>query len=180
MNAFESVVPLVLRSQGYWIHQSVKVELTKAEKRAINRSTSPRWEIDLVAYSPRGNELLAVECKSYMDSVGVQYRSGALHPAKSYKLFSEPRTRRVVLGRLARQLTASGHCRPRPRVTLCLAAGKIASSSTEAKLVPFFHRQGWRLIGPGRIVAELKNCIDTSYENDVAFVVAKLLGRAAS
>ena len=67
MDAFESLVSLLLRRDGYWTATSVKVELTKMQKRAIGRPSSPRWEIDLVAYKPATNELLAVECKSFLD-----------------------------------------------------------------------------------------------------------------
>jgi hypothetical protein len=65
VDAFESLVSMLLRRQGYWTAQSVKVGLTKAEKRLIGRHSSPRWEIDLVAYKGSTNALLAVECKSY-------------------------------------------------------------------------------------------------------------------
>lgn len=177
MDAFESVVALILRRQGYWIQQSYKVELTRAEKRAIGRPTTPRWEIDLVAYKPRANEVLAVECKSFLDSPGVQFRDGKFISATRYKLFSEAKTRRVVLGRLARQLSSSGHCRARPKIALCLAAGKIWTGTNSVELIAHFRNRGWRLIGPHEIVRDLRKCIDADYENDVAFVVAKLIGR---
>jgi hypothetical protein len=51
---------MLLRRDGYWTATSVKVELTKEEKRKINRPSSPRWEIDVVAYKGSTNELLAV------------------------------------------------------------------------------------------------------------------------
>ena len=54
--------------EGLWVRTSVKVEITKEEKRLIGRPSSPRWEIDIVAYSGRDNLLYAVECKSYLDS----------------------------------------------------------------------------------------------------------------
>ncbi len=177
MDAFESVVALLLRRQGYWVQQSYKVELTRAEKRAIRRPSTPRWEIDLVAYRPRNNEVLAIECKSFLDSPGVQFRDGAFISATRYKLFSEAKTRRVVLGRLARQLSSSGHCRARPKIKLCLAAGKLWTGTNRADLNAHFRQHGWRLIGPNEIVEDLKKCIDADYENDVAFVVAKLIGR---
>jgi len=50
MNAFEALIALLLRRQGYWVQTSFKVKLTKAEKRRIGRPSSPRWELDLVAY----------------------------------------------------------------------------------------------------------------------------------
>jgi len=66
MDAFESVIALLLRQEGYWVIPSFKVEITREEKRKIGRPSSPRWEIDLVAYQGATNEVLAVECKSYL------------------------------------------------------------------------------------------------------------------
>jgi len=51
MDAFESVVEMLLRREGYWTTTSFKVKLTPSEKRRIKKSTTPRREIDLVAYS---------------------------------------------------------------------------------------------------------------------------------
>ena len=72
MDAFEQVVASILQRKGYWTQTSVKVELTKEEKRAIGRPSSPRWELDVVGYRGSSNELLVVECKSYLDSYGVR------------------------------------------------------------------------------------------------------------
>jgi len=177
VNAFESVIALILRRQGYWIQQSVKVELTKEEKRTIGRHSSPRWEIDLVGFRPKGNEVLAVECKSFLDSPGVQFREGGFLPPERYKLFSEPTTRQVVLNRLAMQLTESGHCLPQPKVILCLAVGKMWKGGDQSGMEAHFRQQGWWLFDPTMIVENLRKCIDSDYEDDVAFVVAKLIGR---
>ena len=59
MNAFEDLVALLLRAEGYWTQTSFKVALTKSEKREIGRPSSPRWEIDIVAFGGGHNELLA-------------------------------------------------------------------------------------------------------------------------
>ena len=48
MDAFENVIASILQRRGYWTMTSVKVELTKAEKRAIGRPSAPRWELDIV------------------------------------------------------------------------------------------------------------------------------------
>lgn len=70
MDAFEQLVSEILWMEGYWVRASLKVELTKEEKKAIGRPSSPRWELDIVAYSGRDNLLRVVECKSYLDSRG--------------------------------------------------------------------------------------------------------------
>ena len=175
MDAFESLVALLLQWEGYWTTTSFKVELTGAEKRAIGRPTTPRWEIDVVAYRGSTNEILAVECKSFLHSTGVIFRGGCFEPQQRYKLFSDRRTRDVVLDRLARQLVASKACRRSPSVKLCLAAGKIARKSDRKALAKHFAKRGWGLLDEEWIQARLKSVSGMGYQNDVAHIVAKLL-----
>ncbi len=178
MDAFESVIAAILQRQGFWTLTSFKVELTKAEKRKIGRPSSPRWELDVVAYRGRDNELRVVECKSFLDSLGVQcaaFDGSNAVSAKRYKLFCDATLRRVVLRRLEQQLIAAGFCPRNPTVKLCLAAGKIKGD--EAWLQKHFERQGWILMGPAAIRDELRALRDTGYENSVAAVVTKLLLR---
>ena len=75
MDAFEQLVSEILWMEGYWVHTSVKVELTPDEKGQIARPSSPRWELDIVAYRGRENLLKVVECKSLLDSPGVKLRA---------------------------------------------------------------------------------------------------------
>lgn len=51
MDAFESLVALLLHRDGYWTTTGFKVELTKEEKRRIGRPSSPRWELDVIGYN---------------------------------------------------------------------------------------------------------------------------------
>ena len=178
MDAFETVIASIHQRQGFWTQTSVKVELTKAEKRAIGRQSAPRWELDVVAYRGKTNELRVIECKSYIDSLGVQVATfqGRIKANQArYKLFFEPTLRKVVLGRLKRQFIKAGFCAKNPKVTLCLAAGKIRGD--EAWLAAHFAKRGWRLLGPGEIKKELAALQESGYENDVAAVVTKLLLR---
>ena len=71
MDAFEQLAADLFWADGYCVRNSVKIELTRDEKCEIGRHSSPRWEIDLIAYRPATSELLALECKSYLDSGGV-------------------------------------------------------------------------------------------------------------
>jgi|SRR6266540_1575427 len=98
MDAFEQLVSEILWMDGYWVRTSVKVELTKEEKRLIGRPSSPRWELDIVAYNGRDNLLRVVECKSYLDSLGVQAKGfdAASDNSARYKLFNDPMLRDVV------------------------------------------------------------------------------------
>jgi hypothetical protein len=93
----------MLFQSGYWVTQGFKVDLTPDEKAAIGRTTTPRWELDLVAYRGRDKHFLVVECKSYLDSTGVQaIEVIATDAHKSrYKLFVDPILRRVVFNRLS-------------------------------------------------------------------------------
>lgn len=137
MDAFEQVVSEILWMSGFWVRTSVKVELTKEEKRLIGRHSSPRWELDIVGYSGRENLLRVVECKSFLDSVGVRacaFDGGDPEEAKRYKLFNEPDLRRIVFNRLCLQFTEAGACREAPEVRLSLACGKINNDADRAKI----------------------------------------------
>jgi hypothetical protein len=168
---------MLLRHQGYWTRVGFKVELTKAEKRRIKRHSSPRWEIDVVAYKARTNEVLAVECKSFLDSRGVIFRNGSFEPDRRYKLFTHTVLRRIVLARLVRQLEKCGACRPDPKVHLCLAVGKFASATDRPGIRKHFDRFKWQLFEPDWLYSRLLETAKCGYEDDVAFVVTKLLSR---
>jgi hypothetical protein len=177
MDAFESLIAMLLKRQGYWTSTSVKVELRRAEKQRIGRPSSPRWEIDVVAYRGSTNELLAVECKSFLDSPGVVFRNSCFEPEKRYKLFTDSVLRKVVLKRLVKQLVASGACRRKPKITLAMAIGRVATKSDYEGLCDHFSRCGWKLFDADWIHSSLKDAATAGYENDVAFVVSKILLR---
>ena len=177
MDSFESLIAMLLKREGFWTAIGVKVELTKAEKRAIGVPSTPRWEMDVVAYRGATNELLAVECKSFLDSTGVIFRNGRFEPPKRYKLFANETTRRIVLAKLAEQMVASSACAPNPTVTLCLATGKIARKSKRLQMTDHFAAQGWRLFDEDWVFSRLKMAATAGFENDVAHVVAKLILR---
>lgn len=177
MDAFEAVVAALLVRQGYWVQTSVKVELTKDEKVSIGRHSSPRWELDVVGYRGFDNQLLVMECKSFLDSVGVYYAHVCgPNPHARYKLFTEPHLRKVVLGRLEAQFVTAGFCAPSPRVRLGMAAGRIRPSDLE-KVRAHFQEQDWLLWDHDGLKAELASLAKSGYENMVAAVVSKLLLR---
>ena len=178
MDAFESLVETLLKRQGYWTRTGFKIDLTKEEKRRVGRPTSPRWELDVVAYQGSTNSILAVECKSFLDSTGVLFQNGEFKPPTRYKLFTDPSLRKVVLHRLKAQMVKSGAVAPNPTVSLGLAVGHIASNSDRDGLRRHMERNGWRLIDESDIVREIRQAADAGYEDDVAHVVAKLLCRA--
>ena len=176
MDACENLVALLLQREGYWTRISLKVCLTKAEKRRIGRPSSPRWELDVVAYKGSTNEILVVECKSFLDSRGVAYADvTGRSNFKRYKLFNEKVLRDTVLNRLKRQLVEEGACAKNPHVRLCLAAGKVVSPRDEEQIERLFKQHGWRFFRRERMAECIKSLADCAYENDIAVVVAKLL-----
>lgn len=178
VDSFEAVIAAVLQRQGFWTLTSAKVELTKEEKREIGRHSSPRWELDVVAYRGSDNYLRVIECKSYLDSSGVDCGafSGKNKKAQErYKLFFDDTLRSVVLRRLESQLVDGKFCRKNPKIQLCLAAGKIKGD--EQWLESHFNANDWLLLGPAYIKTGLSKLRDAGYENSVAAVVTKLLLR---
>jgi hypothetical protein len=182
MDSFEQVVAEILWREGYWVRTSVKVELSKEEKREIELPSSPRWELDVVAYKATDNALLVVECKSYLDSPGVRFQGfdGSNEKASTrFKLFNRPKIREVVFNRLRKQLAELGSCSPDPSVTLCLACGRIANDGDRIKIRNHFDQQGWQLWDESWLRDRLKHMAAGGYENQVSAVVAKLILRGS-
>lgn len=180
MNAFEQLVSEILWQEGYWVRTSVKVELTKEEKRAIGRPSAPRWELDLVGYCARDNVLQVVECKSYLDSSGVHaaaFVGGNTAQANRYKLFTDDALRDVVFGRLQQQFVAMGACRENPVIRLALACGKIRNANDRRQIETHFVDKGWVLWDEAWLRERLSRMAAGGYENQVSAVVAKLLLR---
>ncbi|MCZ6652943.1 MAG: hypothetical protein O7D91_07940 [Planctomycetota bacterium] len=178
MDSFESIVRTIFESQGYWVKTSFKVDLTKAEKRKIGRPSSPRWELDVVAYKGASNELLVIECKSYLDSTGVKADELMnAKPTNRYKLFNDKTLRDVVFARLLAQMVKLGLCRKNTSVRLCLAAGKIATEKDQRALAKHFKAKRWGFYPNAWIEKELRSLSRAGYEDDVAIVTTKLLTR---
>jgi len=181
MDAFEQIVAMLLERDGYWVHTSYKVRLTKEEKVRIGIPSCPRWEIDIVAYRPKDNVVLAVECKSFLNSPGVDYKSFSgqtVRGLRRYKLFTNGTLRKTVFSRLEKQLRQDGRLRPSARVKLCLAAGHIRKGS-EADIQEHCRKNGWLLFGQAWFREQFGKLADADYENDIAIVAAKLAKAAA-
>ena len=178
MDSFESIVKTIFENKGYWVKTSFKVDLTKEEKRKIGRPSCPRWELDVVAYKGGNNELLVIECKSYLDSPGVKAEGlkNGKHKER-YKLFNEETLREVVFSRLISQLVESGSCQKSTKVKLCLAAGKVATNKDRVEISEYFKTKGWKFYSDEWMKKELVNLSESGYENEVAMVTTKLLSR---
>ena len=179
MDAFEQIVKTALIHDGYWVIQGFKVNLTKEEKVQINRPSSPRWEIDLVAYKPSLKTLVALECKSYLDSNGVDFSSMQTGSKLSgrYKLFSEEVLRKIVFRRMKMQMLELGMITEDTNVTLGLAAGKVYSTEDDQLINEWFKSQGWVYYSPLMIKAKIKNLSMAGYYDDISIVTAKILER---
>lgn len=179
MDAFEQIVARVFEVQGYWTQIGFKVELTKEQKKSIGNPSMPRPEIDIIAYKPAINELLIIECKSYLDSYGL--RTAHFDPddktyAKYLKLFNRPDLRNLVTSALVSQLKSQGLLAADPKVQLCLVAGKIYSSNLP-EIEEICSRNGWRFIGPAQIAEYLRKFAARGYENDAITMITKILDR---
>jgi hypothetical protein len=84
-----------------------------------------------------------------------------------------------VTNALIKQVTQRELTLPNPTVRYCLVAGKIHGLSPEKfqQYQDFFSENGWILYGPAQIREEIQKLVPLSYENDVAIIMAKLLGR---
>jgi hypothetical protein len=174
MDAFEHLVSEILWEKGFWVRTSVKVDLTKEDKRRIGKPNAPRWEFDIVAYSGRNNVLRVVECKSYIDSGGVSAKFFKESYKKPFKLFTNETLRETVFARLGKQFAASGACMSEPKVILCFAAGHIAGEKDRAWIRKHFNEKGWELWDETWLLRGLTKIAARGYENQVSSVVAKL------
>ena len=134
----------------------------------------------IVAYKAATNTVYVVECKSYLDSIGVRasaFDGSNLKAARLYKLFNEPVLREVVFERLCKQLFKAGACHDNPRVQLALACGKIKNETDRKELGARFEENNWKLWDEAWIKEGIRKMADQGYENQVASVVAKMMLR---
>jgi hypothetical protein len=178
MDAFEQIIEGLFRQQGYWTQTGYKINLTPDEKRAIGKHSMPRPEIDILAYKPLKNELLWIECKSYLDSYGVRY-TDFLPDGKNanrYKIFNDHNYRQIAAQRLLQQVVEQGRTLPNPSLRFCLVAGKSYSINQD-KIAQHFIEQGWEFYDADWIKAQLSSLAKLGYENDIAIMVAKLFAK---
>jgi hypothetical protein len=179
MDYFERIIKTLLEDEGFWVRQSFKVNLTKEEKRKIGKPSIPRPEVDLIAYRASDGVVLALETKSFLDSPGVKLEElKAQHkiPKGRYKLFTCKSYRSVVFNRLKDELVASGMVPKSVTINLGLVAGKVYQSRSD-DVREYFSSKGWFLWSPKDIKDRVNNLAMKGYENDPAFIVAKILMR---
>lgn len=181
MDYFESVIKTLLEGEGYWVRQSFKVNLTREEKRQVGKHSIPRPEIDLLAYKPSENRLLAFEAKSFLDSPGVRLSCLSENheiPEGKYKLFTCENYRSIVFQRLRQDLIDCGMGDRTTEIVLGLAAGKVYQSKN-AEIQELFSRNGWLFWSPEDIRNKVIALAKRGYENEPAIITAKILMRQA-
>lgn len=177
MDAFEDLTERLLWREGCWTRKNFKVTITKADKVAIGLPSMPRPEVDVVAFSPERNVVAWVECKSYLDSTGVQISAfNGANPkfAKRFRVFTDSTFRHIVTERLVEQLLSLGLITEQPEVEYWLVAGRIAPGS-RAAVQAHFDQAGWVLRDRDWIRAGLQAMAKEGYEDDVVSMAAKLL-----
>lgn len=177
MDYFEAIVKTLLEDDGFWTRQSFKINVSKEEKRRIGKPTIPRPEIDLIAYKPVNNEILAVEVKSFIDSSGV--RLSCLQeeydiPEGKYKLFTCKNYRDIVFNRLNHDLIQSGLISFPMKIRLGLAAGNVYRNA-EDDIRKYLNENDIFFWGPSDIKERIRRLAKKGYENDPTVIAAKLL-----
>lgn len=180
MDAFETVAARLFEVQGYWTRIGLKVELTKEQKRKLQNPSMPRPELDIVAFKPAANELLIIECKSYLDSPGVRMEHFDVAPSDKgdkFKMLNRPALREMVTQSLIQQLRYEKLLLAEdPTVKFILVAGRIYSDH-EQRIRKHFDANGWQLVGPAEIAEGVRQFAHRGYENDLVTIVTKILER---
>ncbi len=180
MDNFEALIRLLLEEDGYWTLGSVKVNLSKFDKKELSKPSMPRPELDIVAYKQSKNELLVMEVKSYLDSYGVRVKDFEnLNQEITngvYKTLTRPKYRETVERVLLSDLRKKGFADNKTTIRWGLAAGNIYSKD-EIDLRRIFDGQKWQLWGPNEIAQKARNLASLGYENDPFIIMTKILER---
>ncbi len=177
MNAFENIIGLYLEESGYWVKQSVKVEISVEDKKKIGIPTMPRPEIDLVAYSAKKNILILIEAKSYLDSPGVRFESIANPKSRSlnrYRLLNDAMFQSIVTKRLIKSFLEKGLINKQTKIKYALAAGNVYSRD-EDKIKKYFNKKGWIFISPKEIKEKIRSLAKKGWEDNLVTITAKLI-----
>ena len=178
MNAFELIVEGLFRAQGYWTIIDYKVKLEGNEKKEIQIPSMPRPELDILAYKVQTNELIWIECKSYIDSGGVKLESFVYKDDPGYnryKVFNFQTYREVISKALIRQTVQDGLTLANPTLKYCLVAGNTRSQQNREAIKKHFESNGWLFFAEDWLNTQLEKYKELPYEDNVAIMMAKLL-----
>jgi hypothetical protein len=176
---FENLVRTLLEAEGFWVFQSFKVDLTTEDKRRIGRPSLPRPEIDLLAFRPRSNQIIAIEAKSYFDSRGVRLEELAASyeiPEGRFKLFTCPKFQTIVLQRLKAQLMSMGMSKDDTAIRLGLVFGNVVKRDV-LPLRRYVKTREWFYWSPRLLKRKLRSQARRAYENNPVIIASKLIVR---
>lgn len=108
----------------------------------------PRPNLDIVGYKARDNVLKVVECKSYIDSVGVQvsgFNGTKVKNQDRYKLSMTKSCERPCSSGCAYSLLRVAHAQPDADVKLVQVCGKIMGKDRERLNQHFKQHADWEL-----------------------------------
>ena len=179
MYYFEGIIKTLLEHEGYWVRQSFKVNLTKQEKRDIGKHSIPRPEVDILAFKPTENQIIAFEAKSYFDSPGVKLADLQKNyeiPEGPYKLFTCDNYRNIVFSRMKQDLIDLGMGTAETKITLGLAAGNVYQSKSE-EIRALFSSKGWAFLSPEDIRKKVTDLAAKGYEDEPSIITTKILMR---
>lgn len=179
MDYFEGIIKTLLEHQSYWVRQSFKVCLTRAEKRRIGKPSMPRPEIDLLAHKSGSKEVLALEVKSLLDSFGVNIKELTVRhkvPEGRYKLFTCRTYRSILTRALKRDLVKSGMVGSAVQIKFGLVAGKVYRDRSDV-IGDFMESKGWFFWSPDNVRQMVAELAAEGYDNDPAIITAKILLR---
>jgi len=184
MDAFEQIIGQLLEEEKYWIRHSVKIELTKNEKRDIGTPCTPRPEIDIVALDQSSNALYLLEVKSFLDSSGVVFEQVTENQEQQkgrYKLLTSENYRKVISARLLEDWIKIGTITKDTKVNFGLIAGKVHNDkknpNRETDLRNYFLKKKWLFWGPTEIKDKIGKLAAKGYENNAVTIVTKILTR---
>jgi hypothetical protein len=175
MNAFENIILKILEEEDYWVRHSVKVDISKKDKKKIGKPSMPRPEIDIVALHFKKNELLLLEVKSFLDSGTVLFSEicGKGKKPQRYRLLNDEKYRKIVSEKLQQEYLRMGLINKATKINFGLAAGNI-NSQNKIKIENYFKQKGWKLFSPDYIKDKIKKLSEKSWEDDTITMTAKL------
>ncbi len=179
MDCFETIAATLLEFDGYWVRRSFKVNVTPQDKKRLGKNSMPRPEIDLLAFKPKEDLIIAFEAKSYLDSQGVPLAEITTPQETSegrYKIFTCENYRDTVIKQLKQDLIAKGMATESTKIKLGLTAAKLKGGEDKStQLAAYMRKHGWELWGPATVTKKLEALADLDYENDVAVIASKIL-----
>ncbi|TAH40076.1 MAG: hypothetical protein EYC69_11740 [Bacteroidetes bacterium] len=153
--------------------------MSSEEKRLINKPSTPRPEIDIVAYDVNWDTVYLLEVKSYLDSPGVPYDEVAIEQKEQsgrYKLLTAKNYRNVLSASLKGHWLQQGLMGNKTKISFGLIAGKIYRGR-EQEMFEYFKKQGWLFWGPSIIRDKVMLLGGKGYENNAVTIAAKILTR---